>query len=138
VTAQSRLAGLINDDTSLMAMRLILFSLFPLVMAVRLVHRQRVGLTRLTLKMPFYSQCYVAAPFALLVGLAATVDQTHWAGAGWVTLTLLILAFLWYSLVQARWFADKLATSFVRGLLHGLIGIIEGIALMALILPLFV
>ena len=56
------LAGLISDDTSLLVLRLLMFSIFPLIMATRLVRLKRVGLTRKSLRPPFYSQCYVAAP----------------------------------------------------------------------------
>lgn len=59
------LAALVDSDLALLALRLLLFSLFPLMMAVRLLRRQRTRLTHSSLRRPFYAQCYTAAPFAL-------------------------------------------------------------------------
>ncbi len=47
------LAGPVDDDTSLLILRLLMFSIFPLIMATRLVRKQRIGLTRDTLRPPF-------------------------------------------------------------------------------------
>jgi hypothetical protein len=118
---QHGLGMLIDDDKSLIVMRLFFFSIYPLAMATWLIRRQRIELTRDTLRLPFYSQCYVTAPFALLVSISATFAQCHWLW--WAPLAMLALtvtAFGWYLTVQSRWFARKLGISRVRGFLDAL------------------
>ncbi len=72
VASRHGLAGLVNDDTSLLFLRLALFGAFALVLATRKVHRSDVDLDRDTLKPPFYAQCYAIAPFALLLSGGVT------------------------------------------------------------------
>jgi hypothetical protein len=107
---------LIDDDKSLIVMRLFVFSIFPLIMATWLVRRQHHRLTRDTLRLPFYSQCYVAAPFALLLSISSTFAQCHWLKwAPVAMLALIVIAFGWYMTVQTRWFARKLGVSTACG-----------------------
>lgn len=115
--------GLLAEDQNLLAFRMITFSVFPLVLAVRLLRRQGVVLDRKTLRAPFYSQCFVAAPWAL-VASGATV----FAGAGGPTLrsvgialTVIAVAWIWYMALQANWFARNLGISRARGLGHAFV-----------------
>lgn len=116
VASNKGLASLISDDTSLLLMRLVFFSIFPLIMAVGLLRRQRVRLTRASLRQPFYAQCYPTALFALVLGLGALLLQlnrgpeVHAAGAA-----LIAAALLWYGIVQTRWFARMLGVGVLRG-----------------------
>jgi hypothetical protein len=131
------LAGLVNDDTSLLILRLLMFSIFPLIMATRLVRKQRIGLTRDTLRPPFYSQCYVAAPFVLTLSLAATLMATHrpWAlpaGAG-----IMVLALLWYGSLQTRWFAQHLHVSLPRAFWQASVAMVESLAIVLAIAWIF-
>jgi hypothetical protein len=128
---------LIDDDTSLLLMRLVVFSIFPLIMAAGLLRRRRIRFTRDALKLPFYSQCYVAAPFAFMIGFAATVAQCHWAWSGRAALVMIAVAFLWYGTLQTRWFATHLHVSLVRGFGIASIGMIECLVISALLTPIF-
>ncbi|QNA83552.1 hypothetical protein G4G27_05700 [Sphingomonas sp. So64.6b] len=128
---------LISDDTSLLVMRLVMFSIFPLIMAAGLLRRQRTPFTRDTLKQPFYSQCYVAAPFAFLVGFAATIAQCHWTWSGLAALAIIAVAFIWYGTLQSRWFAIHLKTSALHGFGIASIGMLECVLLSALLVPIF-
>lgn len=47
---------MINDDTSLLMLRLIIFGVVPMILAVRLVRLNKRKLTRETLRRPFYAQ----------------------------------------------------------------------------------
>jgi hypothetical protein len=131
VNSHVGLSSLIDNDTNLILMRVAMFSLFPLIMATRLVRKQRIGLNRETLRAPFYSQCYTAAPFALLLGLAAIVVrmQALWLHAAGVLMVL--VGFAWYGGLQVGWFARHLGISRWRGLLQASIGMLEGVAAMA-------
>lgn len=126
VARTSGLAGLVSDDTSLLFLRLVLFAIFPLMMATRLVRARGLGLTRERLKSPFYAQCYSAAPFALFLGIGFSVAQTGLplAPAG---LAAAALATVCYLVVQAYWFARHLHRSVARGALHALAGFAGGL-----------
>lgn len=101
------LPGLLANVENLLALRLVLFSLFPLLMALRLLSRLGIALDRKTLRPPFYSQCFITAPVAMAIGLFRSVPDKP----GLVALALVIVWYLWQ---QARWFRDKLTISTAR------------------------
>lgn len=129
VVSRTGLSGLINDDTQLLIFRVAVFSVFPLLMAARLVRRQKLLVDRDTLRAPFYSQCYAAAPFALVLGVGGILMTRH---AGWEVLTGLAVAgfaLLWYGTLQARWFAQHLGVSLLRGWVQASIAMVESLVL---------
>jgi len=117
IVAEKRgLAGLVSDDTSLLLMRLLFFAIFPLIMAVALLRRQREKLTRDSLKPLFYAQCYPAGVFALVLGIGTLATQFHGSPAfRSAVLGIILVAFLWYGALQTLWFARMLEASKLRG-----------------------
>lgn len=115
------LAALVDSDFALLALRLLLFSLFTLMMAVRLLRRRKVRLTHASLRRPFYGQCFTAAPFALLVGIATLLLSMAHPGAHRAGALILLAGVLWYLGVQTLWFAKKLDISRLAGLGQALI-----------------
>jgi len=129
------LTGAMADQRNLLLFRAVLFSLFPLMMAVQRIRRLGQPLTRETLRPAFYSQCYAAAPFALAFDLAMTsvryANPTAWTISG----ILLGAGLVWYVAVEARWFvlhagvghgeafARVIATLFVGAVLFVLIAL---------------
>ncbi len=94
--------GFLADDRNLIAYRLVAFSLFPLMLSLRMLRSQGVVLDRKTLREPFYAQCFIAAPFALGVNsgvLAIAATRTFTTG-----LAIMLLAVIWYLAVQTAWF----------------------------------
>lgn len=123
VASRRGLAVLVTDDTTLLVMRLLIFSLAPLILAVLMVRQRREVLTRDTLREPFYSQCYLAGPFALMFGIGSLAFSVH-SGRGALTgFGLTALALLWYGWLQGQWFARKLGVSVLRGFGVGAMGI---------------
>lgn len=123
------LAALVDSDLALLALRLFAFSLFTLMMAVRLLRRLKVRLTHASLRRPFYGQCYVAAPFALLIGIGTVLPSLHFAGASIAGAVVIAAAFVWYLTVQASWFARKLNISGLAGLGQALVATVASIVL---------
>ena len=82
------LSAFVSDDSSLILARVAFFSIFPLIMAARMVRARHVKLDRVPLKPPFYSQCYVTAPFAMMTSGASILwfahhlRTGHWRSAG--------------------------------------------------------
>ncbi len=131
------LDALIMDDTSLIILRVALYSLFPLVMAVRVIRLQRGKLDRETLKPPFYSQCYAAAPFALVVGLGWTLEASGLVWSIVAGLALVAASLVWYGLLQARWFAHHLGTGFGRGFWNASVAMVESVIAVAFVTAFF-
>lgn len=128
VLDKTGLGGLVNDDSTYILMRVAFFSLFPLVMAARLVQARGRKLDRGPLKAPFYSQCYVAAPFALMVSGSGILLQLKPLWAGIVGLALLAFALLWFGTLQILWFAQHLRVSRWRAALHASRAMVEALA----------
>jgi len=102
------LSALISDDSSLILLRTATFSLFPLILAARLLLAKREVLDRETLRGPFYAQCYVAAPLALMSGLSEVLIRLSHT---WSVLTgagLYLFALLWFGTLQILWFRQHL------------------------------
>lgn len=127
------LAGLIDDDTNLVLLRLALFGSLPLILATRLLRRQHTPITRDALKPHFYSQCYAVAPFALVLGLAFDASQLHWWWAPIAYLTLLAAALLWYGLLQLDWFRHHLRVGRGRALWDASVAMVECVAMIVIV-----
>lgn len=137
VTDTVGLAGLIDNDTNLIVLRLAMFATLPLILAARVVRRGKHKIDRNTLKAPFYAQCFAAAPFALMLGLAADATQMPWLWAPLVALALFAAAFLWYGLLQVDWFRHHLHIGVARAVLDASISMLECIGVLIVVSALF-
>lgn len=138
VTRTTGLGALVSDNSTLLMLRLILFSIFPLIFAVRLLRASKVPVTKPKLKAPFYAQCYAAGPFALFLGLGTSLAHI---GHGWeIPLGLIIIGatLIGYTAVQIRWFAEHLHKGLLSGFLHCIHAFAISAALMLFIGFLFV
>lgn len=137
VASHRGLANLVNDNTTLLLLRIILYATFALAMAARKVQRSSVPLDRDTLKAPFYAQCYITAPFALLLSVGGLglgkADESEEVAA----LLSQAVAFLIYGSVEARWFKQELGQSTPRSIMDASVGMISGLALFLAIAILF-
>lgn len=125
VEHKNGLASLIQDDTSLLVLRLLLFSIFPLMLATRLVRARGQAVTRERLKAPFYAQCYAAAPFALFLGVGATIAHLPWPWASTAGGVLVTVTLIGYLVVQVRWFDRHLPKPTLKCSLHAILAMIE-------------
>jgi hypothetical protein len=128
---------LIKDDVTLILFRVALFSLFPVAFAVRLIRAQRKALTRDTLRAPFYSQCYAAAPFAMLIGIAGSLIALPAPAGPLAVLGFTVVALLWYGTLEIRWFAQHLDASLLRAFGQASIAMIECLVAVGFITWLF-
>ena len=139
IASNRGLARLITDDTSLLLMRLLFFSIFPLVMSVRLLRKRKLKLTRNSLRLPFYAQCYPTAIFALTLGIGTLMLQMHRGTIVTVVGAIVALgAFVWFGTVQAGWFRRKLKISHLRGFWTASVGMAECLLAFALAAPLVI
>lgn len=93
-----------GSEQNTLALRSLMFSLFPLVAAISLLRRRGLPLDRRTLRRPFFSQCYLAAPFCLVVSLGLQLGRTSPAELRLAGTVIAVLGVLWYLGVEASWF----------------------------------
>lgn len=110
------LAGLVNDDASALVLRLVVFASFSLFTATRMVRRRGLPIDRNALCAPFYAQCYPTGVFALGIGIGislarTTMPTTYMGGIG-----LVVASIVYYVIVETRWFAIKLETSYISAI----------------------
>ncbi len=109
---------LLASASNLLMFRAVSFSILPLLMAVRLLRHKGARLTRDTLRPPFYSQCYVAAPFALVLSVGMLLARTESHTARIAGLACVFVAFTWYVIVEIRWFRTDLGVSTISAALY--------------------
>ncbi len=108
----SLLAALYASQQNLLLFRCLLFSLMPLVATLTLLRKQGAAVSRETLRRPFYAQCYLAAPSALIVSLGGVaLQRPGYAGVG---VALILAATAWLLVVQTRWFSERLEMGVLR------------------------
>jgi hypothetical protein len=104
----SVLPAFLRDSQNLLALRVLIFSLFPLAFSLRLLLGLGQPLDRETLRAPFFAQCFVAAPVAMMAGLAQSLRNLPVANAGLISGALLFCVLGWYLRQEAHWFRTKL------------------------------
>jgi hypothetical protein len=124
VASTTGLAAYIDTDGKLLLLRLVFFSLVPLILAAALLGGLRQRITRERLRVPFYAQCYPAGAFALTLGIGTLLlhgaSGLRSAAGG----TICAVALVCYFAVQVMWF---------RGHLKRGIGVAAGYAALSLI-----
>jgi hypothetical protein len=118
---------LLIDSEHLLIFRVFVFSLFPLAMSLRLLLGLGIKLDRETLRAPFYSQCYVTAPFTMSFGLAFTLGRIFGSQGALLASLGFALVTVWYVRQQAEWFAAKFGTGIARGWATALTTFVGGI-----------
>lgn len=105
---------LYTSEETLLLMRAVMFSIYPLTFAVALIKRQDVTLDRKTLRAPFYSQCYLGALFALVISVSSTVMQFDNRIVQIGALVAMGIAVVWYQIVQTLWLKEHLPIGWLR------------------------
>ncbi|MFZ0266543.1 hypothetical protein [Caulobacter sp.] len=115
--------------------RALIFSLIPLIAALLLLHRQGVRLSRASLRPPFYAQCYLASPCAVIMIGGGIIFQRHDIPNVY-GLLLMLAGLAWFLTAQTRWFAVRLRIGPLRaaGLAIGAL-LLAMVAFVGLILP---
>ena len=132
-----KLSETIGSGTNLTILRILIISLLPLTAAIRLLRARGVHIDRPAIKAPFYSQCYAAALFGILMALAFVAEGREISYAGPAFLSVMTLAFVWLLLIEACWFADQLNRSFSHGLWQAIILMAEWVVLVVVVIAFF-
>lgn len=137
VASKVGLSALVSTNTDLIILRIVSYSLFPVMMATRMVRAQTLQVNRDTLRAPFYSQCYVAAVLAMMLGSAVILiklahDWSVLAGGA-----LVLFALLWFGFLQTAWFNQHLKCGRLKAFGHASRAMVESLAAMLLLSCLF-
>ncbi len=131
IASHSGAADLIDDDRGLVIMRIVAFALFPVVMAAFEAWVARKPINRDTLRAPFSAQCFLAAPFVLVLNFAGIVLRyPEWADV--IALIAAAAASVAYVWAEALW----LKRSTNAGWKRALSGAIAGFVVCAVVLAL--
>lgn len=120
------LAALVDSDTKLLLLRLMIFSIIPLMLATTLVVASKTRLSDELLQAPFYAQCYPAALFALAVGLGGLL-LNHDLLYDLIGLAVIFLSILLYFLLQIAWFRSALGCGIMAGAAYAALAMTGGI-----------
>lgn len=121
------------SQQNLILFRSLIFSLIPLIAAASLVHRQGKRLSRETLRVPFYAQCYLAAPCVMVVSIGGIILQRADI-ANLLGLAVMGIGATWFLVVQTLWFRNKLSTSYAGAALIALWATARALAVLLLVL----
>lgn len=137
IASKVGLAALVSNNTDLIILRIATYSLFPVLLATRLVRARKAQLNRETLRAPFYSQCYVAALLAILLGTSEIlIREKHLWSLG-VGVGLALFALLWFGFLQTAWFNQHLKCGRLRAFGHASLAMVESLIAVMLFSSLF-
>lgn len=105
-----------SSEQNLLLLRSILFAVYPLMFAAARLRHEGKPLNRDTLRGPFYAQCYIAAPAALVFGICTILLRS---GDFRVVVAGSVIGFAsiaWYILVEARWLQSRVHLGRARAL----------------------
>lgn len=104
----------LGSGSNLLIARGVIFGVYPLSMAVTLLRWKQVRITRHTLRPPFFSQCYVAAPFAFILVLGIDFFSMPQEKGILPGIIAVAVALVWYAQAQIRWFTQDLDVSTIK------------------------
>jgi hypothetical protein len=117
VSPQGALGKLVSGSEEMMLLvRALLFSLFPLTFAVAFLKRSDKPLDRPNLRAPFFSQCYPASLFAIMMSVASVMNGIKSTGVNLGGLAIMLFGIVWYVTVQTLWLSEQLAIRKARSL----------------------
>jgi len=137
VASKVGLSALVSNNTDLIVLRIVTYSLFPVMLATRMVRAQGLQVNRDTLRAPFYSQCYAAAVLAMLLGGGVILIKL---GHDWSVLaggSLALFGLLWFGFLQTAWFNQHLKCGRLRAFGHASRAMVESLGAMFVLSSLF-
>jgi hypothetical protein len=118
IQPQIKLSSLLSKDTDLLLFRGVIFSIFPVLMAVDLLRHQGKRIDRVALRPLFYGQCFITAPFALVISIAGLLVEFQKVPHMIAGLLIFLAALCWYVAVEVIWFSSTLNVTKVRATFH--------------------
>ncbi len=109
-------ASLLSSEQNLLLYRTIAFGVWALAGSILFTLGSGRPINRQGLRGPFYEQCYLVAPFALVLSMATSLDLAS-GGSSAVGPVSLLVATVWFWLVQIVWVRHRMQASVLRSTL---------------------
>jgi hypothetical protein len=106
---------LLASEQNLLLYRTIAFGIWALAGAACFLASVGMPVNRESLRVPFYEQCYLVSPFALLLSVSASLGLQESAHATLAAGCLALGGFAWFWFVQVDWIRRKAGLSPWRG-----------------------
>ncbi len=116
--------GILSKDTDVLLFRGVVFSIFPVLMAVALLRHQGKRIDRVALRPIFYGKCFIAAPFALAASVAGLLFESQRVPQVLAGLLVFLVAFCWYTTVEVIWFSSTLNVTKTRATANVLVPVV--------------
>ena len=137
VASKVGLSALVSNNTDLIILRIATYSLFPVLLATRLLRARKAEVNRETLRAPFYSQCYVAALLAILLGTSEILIRLAHTWSLITGVVLALLALLWFGFLQTAWFNQHLKSGRLKAFGQASRAMVESLVAVMLFSSLF-
>jgi hypothetical protein len=135
IRAGSVLAGIMANEKNLLILRALVTAIIPLVIALIAMRAQAQPLDRNTLRQPFFSQCFLATPFAFAVSMVTVISRRGGDNAPAIAGALAAAAFIWFCWAETRWFGRQQDIGLARAMLAG-VGSVVAALMVALLVAL--
>lgn len=134
-TASEVLKAINSTPENQALFRSLIFSLIPLVAAVVMLKSRGETLSRESLRAPFYAQCYLAAPCAVILNTGGFIFA-HAELSNAIGATIMAAGAAWFLTAQTRWFAAKLGAGLPKAALIAIASTLAATAgLLAIVIP---
>ncbi|WP_156256474.1 hypothetical protein [Sandarakinorhabdus oryzae] len=128
--------AVVKSPQNLLMMRAMIFAIIPLVIAGLSLNKRGIAIDRQTLRMPFYSQCFLLTPFALMLQAGLLFYRVPALGPP-AAVGLCLAGIAWFLWAQTQWVARRLqkraASAFGWALVFTLLALLAGTAAALLI-----
>lgn len=101
--------------------RSLTYSIWSLTFALGLLKMQGITIDRESLRAPFFTQCFLIAPFAIGLTLGFIYIVSHIKSLQVFGLAVLLLSLLWYFIVQIRYIQMIVKCSYIYAFIHTLL-----------------
>jgi hypothetical protein len=95
------------NEKNLLIIRALVTAIIPLVIALIAMRAQAQPLDRNTLRQPFFSQCFLATPFAFSLSMANVIGRSGGETADRIAQALAVGAIIWFCWAETRWFGRQ-------------------------------
>ena len=129
VSSRHGLASLVNDNLTLLLLRVVLFGIFPVLLAVRKLRRAGTAVDRDSLKPPFYAQCYAACPLTFLISAGSAMIYHAVPDVRVAGIVALPIGFVLFAVLQVRWFRQELGQSVARSIVDTAVALVSGVVI---------
>lgn len=126
------LAGLIlGSEQTLLLYRTIAFGVWALAGSAYVLIRSGQPVDQDTLRQPFYEQCYLVSPFALLLSISVSITLMARPWSDGVSALLTVFTFLWFWSAQVGWVRRRMRLPIWRCVLAASLVLVVGGAINA-------